>query len=227
MGLIEAGESYRRVHDLLRERAARPVPTHRAASSVVRAGQRQSLGDGHDIGALLRVRRSVREFSSAPVELRQLERVVRTAHAVCDDTWPASRHGTVPITVLAVARDVPGAEHGLLRVGTDGCDLISALDTQLAETLCRDYPDAPVLLLLCANPHALGDNGGYGSVLVRVGAAGYAIWLAALAEGLQACVHGRSSNEFTRIARQLDPCLRHLFTMTIGREESSDAANRS
>jgi hypothetical protein len=239
MGLIEAGESYRQVYDLLRERPARPIPTQSgsdAGESTARPAappdQCQPLGLSHNIGALLHARRSVREFSPDPIELRQLERMVGAAYAFCDDTWPASRHGALPITVIAAARGVLGAKPGLLQVGPSRCDLIRALDAPLADTLSHEYADAPVILLLCGDPHRLGHGGGYGSVLVRVGATGYAIWLAAIADGLQASVYGRSNNDITCIARQINPRLRHLFTVAVGREdngrnETSNATSRT
>jgi hypothetical protein len=233
MGLIEAGESYRRVHDLLRERAARPMPTQScddgngsAARSATSVGQRQPLGLGHDIGALLRARRSVREFSADPIGLTQLVRIVGTAYALCDSTWPTPRHDALPIAVVAAARGVLGVEPGLLRVGPGGCDPMCALNAQLARTLTRDYADAPVILLLCADPHGLSHGGGYGSVLVRVGGTGYALWLAAIADGLQASVYGRSSNDVTRIARQIHPRLRHLFTLAVGREADTQVQSQ-
>jgi nitroreductase len=236
MGLIEAGESYRRVHDLLRERAPRRVPTQsggHASESAARfageADQRQQPGLGQDIGAILRMRRSVREFSSEPIGLRQLQRLVTAAYALSDDLWPASRHGALPITVIAAASAVPGAEPGLLRVAPGGCDRIGALDVSLDVTLRREYADAPMILFLCADPHQLGHGGGYGSVLVRTGATGYAIWLAAIADGLQASVYGGSSNDITCIARQVNSRLRHLFTAAVGWEdkETSRATSRT
>jgi hypothetical protein len=233
MGLIEAGEPFRRVHNLLQERAAVPMPTHSgddasgsAAPPAASAGQRQPPGLGHDIGALLCARRSVRDFSSDPIGLKQLERIAGAAYALCDDVWPASRHGALPITVIAAARGVLGAEPGLLRVGSNECDLICPLDAQLAGTLSREYADAPVILFLCADPHRLGPGGGYGSVLVRVGGTGYALWLAAIADGLQASVYGRSSNDVTRIARQINPRLRHLFTVAVGREDDTQVQSQ-
>jgi hypothetical protein len=228
MGLIEAGEPYGRVHDLLQERAAPPVPAHSggdasgsAARSAAPVGQRELPGLGHDIGATLRARRSVREFGPDPIGLGQLERIVGAAYTLGDDVWPASRHGALPITVIAAACGVLGVEPGLLRVGPGGSDLMCALDAQLAGTLPREYADAPVILFLCADPHRLGHGGGYGSVLVRVGGTGYALWLAAIADGLQASVYGRSSNDVTRIARQINPRLRHLFTVAVGREDDT------
>lgn len=237
MDLIEAGESYRRVHDLLRERVVRPMPARpsgdnsaSAAPFAAPAAGWPSDGRNGDIGCILRARRSVREFSRAPVELGQLVRIVGAARRLCDDTWPASRHGALPVTVIAAVNGVPGDKPGLLQVRAGGCEPICGLDARLADTLGREYANAPAILLLCCDPHRLGhDSGGYGSVLVRAGSAGYAIWLAAIAEGLQASVYGRTSNDITRVARQVSPRLRHLFTVAVGREyqETSDATNRT
>jgi hypothetical protein len=231
MGLIEASQSYRRVHDLLQERAARPVQAQggddvsgSAAQAASSTGERQPHASIHDIGTILRARRSVREFGPDPIGLGQLERMIGTACSLCDEAWPASRHGTLSITVIAAACNVQGVEPGLLRVSPGRCDLICALDAQLADSLRREYADAPAILLLCGDPHQLGSGGGgYGSVLVRVGAAGYAIWLAAIADGLQASVYGRADNDVTRIAREVDTRLRHIFTVAVGREAGAQA----
>lgn len=218
MGLIETAESYRRVHDLLRQR---DVQLGQGGAGA-RAGGWPPQYQGHDLGGMLRARRSVREFSRGQVDRERLSRIVAAALETCENAWPAARHGALPLTVIAAVRDEPG----LAWVRQGGCDPMPVLNARLAGTLSRDYADAPAILFLCGDPHQLGPSG-YGSVLVRVGAAGYAIWLAAIADGLQGSVYGRSSNEITRVARQVNPRLRHLFTVAIGRQREDANAHHA
>jgi len=162
--------------------------------------------DGPRLEPVLRRRRSTREFRPEAPDPDQIRRIVTAAHAVDRRQWPSA--ADQPLSVLVGSSTMPDA--------TPGPDLLPALR--------EAYCEAPVLLFICGDVRAAAqaEHGtGYGSLLVRAGALGYALWMAALAEGLAGSVYGRSAPSVTAAARTLGPGVRHLFTVALG----SDAAD--
>jgi hypothetical protein len=204
--MIPAGQTGYRPGDVLRDRRQANTPR----------------GPGWLPGSLdetLRHRRSVREFSADPLPKSQLDAVVAAALDADAAMWPAPSHGAVTWEILTAAFHVGGLDPGVYarRGGRDavlagpGCASFGALR--------RQYADAPVLLLICADLNQAcraAGPAGYPAALVRSGTIGYAAWLRTISVGLACSVYGGASHWVTGVARQLDPNLRHLFTVALG-----------
>lgn len=190
--------------------ASRSVPAQETADLVWRPG---SIED------TLARRRSVRVFRPDPVP----ESVVRGAVAAARDAeaaiWPASSHGAFTFEILVAAYRVEGMAGGLYATSTGTGLPPLGTDDALLGSLPALYADAPVLLLICGDLNgacrARGSSG-YASMLIRAGTIGYAGWLWAVSAGLAGSVYAAPSHQVTGAARELDPNLRHLFTLALG-----------
>lgn len=155
-----------------------------------------------------------------PIQLAQLREIIRGAYSADLRHWPHQVHGGIDVTVLAAAFSVSGLPQGLYALEVPGSGpLVSLPATAWLPSLRAKYADAPVVLCICADLAtvcALRGDSGYGSVIVRVGAFGYAILLAALVHGLEGSAYGRTSLLITRAAQQVNHQLRHLFTVAVG-----------
>jgi hypothetical protein len=216
MPIIPVTEANKRLNDMLRDRRA-------AYLHDTTAWLPGCLDD------ILIRRHSVREFSVDPLPQSCVNAAVLAAFDAEAATWPARMHGTLAFEILVAAFRVDGTAAGLYAFR----DFRSERDAVLAgstatwfDALRSQYADAPVLLLVCGNLNqACQDTGpaGYPSMLVRSGTIGYAAWLWAVSAGLAGSVYGGASHRVTGAARQLDPNLRHLFTVALGKPALPDA----
>jgi hypothetical protein len=180
-----------------------------------RALERGAREERAPLGTVLAGRQSVREFADAGLSLDDLTRVLRLAESSQLRQW--SPEGLSGLTVLAAPYRVEALEARWLRLwnGADGWwDPLSA-PSWLPE-LQERYAAAPCLLLICGTVGRAGACG-YGRLLVRAGALGYAIWLSARTYGLASSVYASTSLEVTRELRGLEHTPRHLFTLALGR----------
>ncbi|SDR04494.1 nitroreductase family protein [Thermostaphylospora chromogena] len=166
------------------------------------------------LSAVLAGRRSVRRFAAAAVPAETLGSVLDLAEAAQRRQWPRAAHDPLRPDVLVAAYRVEGVPPGLHRRAPDGRLTSLGTPSWMAELPGR-YTDAPCLLLICGTLHRAGADG-YGGLLVRVGALGHAIWLAARTHALEASVYAGSSVEVCRELRAVEPGSRHLFTVALG-----------
>jgi hypothetical protein len=175
----------------------------------------------------LRRRRSVRTFAAEPVSVAELESITRQGLAAERACWPPGAHPAVGLTFAAAAFGVRELEPGLYLAGPDRGNfaVLPQEEGSLAEFQAECGP-APVTLFVCgslAQACAGYGQSGYPQLLVRAGAAGYGAWLAAVAAGLAGCAYGRTSHRVTAAVNRHGGCLRHLFTVAIGRPLEDDA----
>lgn len=191
------------------ERRVRPPGGYPDRARPVPPGGRLSLDE------VLAGRRSVRVFHDRSPDVDQLATVVGLAEAADARTWPAGRHGGAAPHALIAAFRVRGLERGLYVPAREGpgFDRIGAPAWQ--RELAGEYADAPAIALICGPVHRAGD-GAYGGVLVRAGAFGYALWLAARSHGLDCSVYGATMPAVSRQAERTAPGTAHLFTVALG-----------
>lgn len=177
---------------------------------------------------ILNARRSVREFRQEPLELDDLEFVIRHATAALRTWWPAARRPDHGLTVLAAAFDVTGMNRGIHAPGPDatfvpGPGLCEAAQQDWLPELRDLYAPASVFLLICGDVGwaASPAGPGYGGLLTEAGALGYALWLAALSAGLAGSVYGGTCHQVTETASRHRPGLQHLFTFAAGRADGA------
>jgi hypothetical protein len=166
----------------------------------------------------LKRRQSVRAFAPSAVPRSQVLGAIAAARAAADAVWPPGRHGGVGLEMLAAAISVDGLAPGLYAAREAGAKLLTP-DSALLDLLRAQYADAPVLILICGDLNQAcrsAGQAGYPAALTLAGTAGYAAWLWAISAGLAGCLYGGASQHARGAWRELDPNLRHLFTVSIG-----------
>lgn len=188
-------------------------------------GHQWLLGSAEDV---LTRRHSVREFSPDPLPVSRVRAAAAAAREAESVTWPARRHGSASIEILVAAFNCDGLAPGWYPA--QGSRRLADGGPGWFDSLRGQYADAPALLAICGNLNqacqAAGPSG-YPSMLVRAGTMGYAAWLWAVSAGLAASVYGSASHRVTAAARQLDPNLRHLFTVALGLPPAAGSGTRS
>jgi hypothetical protein len=219
VALIEAGEVPKQVNDLLRTRVPGSRPGASAgcvpggADAIARTWLPAPL---HDV---LRRRESVRDFAPTEIPVQQIVDLITGGYVAERHVWPPAAHGDAGLTVLLAACRVAGLAEGIYAVEPGSQSPAPVPGPPSPASVREAYADAPALLLICADPHQQArDAGGssYGSLIVRSGTLGYAMWLAAVSGGLAGCGYGSSCHDMTLAARQWDPRYRHFFTVAIG-----------
>jgi SagB-type dehydrogenase family enzyme len=139
-------------------------------------------------------RRSIRQYSQRPVEVDVLATVLHGALSA-DAVWPEEyRHSDLAYYVLA--RQVAGIAPGLYRyhaethgLSREGPPLLR--DHMLDLLVQAEFADVPVLIWITGNLAAAcaGEGArGHRQLLLRAGAAGHRLWMAALSLGLSGCL---------------------------------------
>lgn len=227
MAIVEAGEATRQVTDLLRTRtraAARDQEAGARPNASDRNASDRNASDTDPAGLIspaaledvLRKRESVRDFAPRELKAEHVTDLICRGYAAERQVWPARAHGDARLVVLLAAYRVTGMTPNMYAVPA-GDQRPSPVPGQLP--LAATYADAPALLLICADPHQQArdpSGSGYGSLLVRAGTLGYAMWLAAVSSGLAGSVYGGSCDDVTIAARGWDKRYRHFFTVAIG-----------
>jgi hypothetical protein len=217
MPLIDEAAITAGVADLLSRRSC-PVPSPGTLPvSGPRALPPQLRRELRPLSAVLASRRSVREFSGAPLALADLEFILGHADRAVRTWWPVGTRQDLGLTVLAAAFDVAGFPRGIHAV-VHGSRPRLLVDPRWLPALRDRYAAAPVLLAICGDlPWACSAAGpGYGGLLTAAGALGHAMWLSALSIDLAASVYGTPCQELTGTAGSYAAGLRHLFTIAIG-----------
>ena len=167
-------------------------------------------------------RRSVRQFVDRPLDATGLRQVLHDGYRAEALLWPPEAHGHVEFVALVAAFAVDGMAAGLHVVPGPGSDRSDAYLGQRAwlPELRAEYAPAPAIVMICGDAHAIehGQGTGYGSLLLRAAGIGYVAWLSAIRAGSAGAAFGGARYPITATARQLDPGLRHLFTLVIGHE---------
>lgn len=216
MPLLPLDEPSATLARLARHRSApRPVPA--AAAPPVRPSEVPPP-------AVLAGRRSVRAFADRALVDTDLARVLTAADQAQRVQWPPDRHGDPGLLLLVAAYRVDGLRSGLHAwrpAGGPGAGPSDgALEHLTGPGWLRQLPDryapAPALVLVGGPVRRAGAEG-YHALLVRAGALGYAVWLAARARGLECSVFGSASPEVST-ALPADPAAgtAHLFTVAVG-----------
>ncbi|WFF02776.1 hypothetical protein [Micromonospora sp. WMMD964] len=218
MPLIPADVPAEALADLVRRRAPFPRVIERYAPDD---GAAEPVTDGVPLAAVLEGRRSVREFTETPVAEVTLRAVLRRATRAQRDQWPVDRHPDPGLRLLLAVRRADGPGRGLF-TPTPAGDLLPLGVPDWLDDLADVYADAPVFALVCGDPAGMGREAA-GGLLVRIGALGYAIWLAARTHGLECAVFGAGHYLVRREAAGLRPGARHLFTVALGHPAPSPA----
>jgi Nitroreductase family len=215
MAVIAAGETTRELMSLLQTR--RPGRNSSAAAGDFGGGLGTLLETPLEV--VLRRRGAVREFSAAELPVGQVEDLVARGFVAERQVWRAGAHGDPGFAVLVAARRVAGLAEGVYAATLQRPALARLQVPAPLAPVRQAYGDAPAFLLICADPHQQRTGAGgcsYGSLLVRAGTLGYAMWLAAISSGLAGCAYGGGCHDATLFARHLNPRFRHLFTVAIG-----------
>jgi hypothetical protein len=203
--LIPRHEPADAVADMVRRRV--PLP----AAATGPEAPRPTLPPGRPLEEVLAGRTSVRDFTDEPVERAELAAVLARARAAQRDQWPAAVHGDPGLHLAVAARRVPGLAPGLYDWPADGTPRPFNPVPAPRDTLADTYTPAPVLVLVCGSVTRVG-GAAAGGLLVRAGALGHAVWLAARTHGLECSVFGAAWAP----ARRAFPGSRHLFTVALG-----------
>lgn len=179
------------------------------AETPAAAGRRAPLR------TVLAGRRSVRAFTDAALSLDELTNVLDLAERAQLRQWPPA-DGLSGLRIVAAPYRVEPLEprYLYLRDSEEG-RLAPLREASWLRELRSTYATAPCILLICGAIHRAG-AAGYGRLLVRAGALGYAIWLAARTCGLDCSVYASTCRRVTRELRALEHAPRHLFTVALG-----------
>lgn len=199
-------------HDAVSEMLHSRTPFPEAEGPVAAATATPLQGPCPLLGSAIAARRSVYRFSSDELDPADLIRVLGAAEHQQAAQWPADRHGHPGLSFLVAAHTVTGLEPGLYPRDPVTGSLGRPTRPGLVEDLRDAYVSAPALVLICG-PLRATPGAAYGSLLVRAGALGYAVWLAAVSVGLSCSVYGAASASLSRLTRH-DPD--HLFTVALG-----------
>jgi hypothetical protein len=169
----------------------------------------------------LRDCRSAGGFSPAAVSRAQLALVMTQALVLHERDWPPARFDPPALMALVAAIRVTGLRRGTYAAGgSQGAGFMCLARTGWDEAMPAGYGDAAAVLHICGDlSAACGEDGsGYGSLLVRAGALGRAISLAAQSAHLSTATYATASHHVTNMARHLDGALRHLMSVALGAE---------
>jgi hypothetical protein len=180
------------------------------------------LGSEMSLHDILSRRRSLRAFSAEPVPAEKLGIIAGAGLAAERRQWPVGAHCGMGMTFVLAALNVAGLPPGFYICTADASNTLSLLQEKPArmQELRQRYADAPAILMVCGDVgsacRAMGKHG-YGQILVRAAAAGYAAWLRAISLGMAGTVFGGTCHQVTASLIQAgSPHLWHLFTVAVG-----------
>lgn len=207
------------------------VPSHLRLAHVdngaIRIALPAPLAASHGLQRSLNARASVRTFGEGAIDLAQLATILRVAIDGDRIDWPGEAEAGVDLQLTVVAWRVDGLEpgvwryepgtHALARVGrAPRADEASALTLQL------EFTTAPALIFITGSlAAACARHGSWGhrQLLLRGGAAGERLWIAALGIGLTGSVFAgflpRAAREFAGIDGYLQAS---LLAFAVGKE---------
>lgn len=141
-------------------------------------------------------RRSIREYSSAPLTLRELSHILFAAYGVTDErgfkTVP-SAGATYPLEIYVNVRDVIGVEEGVYKYIPERHSVVRVLEEEVGHELALAalrqmfIADAPIVLIIAADyertTRIYGDRG-FRYVYMEVGHVAQNVYLMATSLGL-------------------------------------------
>ncbi len=152
--------------------------------------------DGLSLGEILGRRRSVRQYSQRPVEAAAIGDALHCASSMDQTEWPDEYRHPSPLSYLVLAKRVSGIPEGVYCYDASRhglCQVRPPLSQ--AETLelfvQSEFAEAPALIWITGNLAAACASAGakgHRHLLLRAGAAGHRLWMAALALGLSGCL---------------------------------------
>lgn len=148
------------------------------------------------VGQILARRRSIRNYSRRPVELNAIATALHYAFLGDTTAWPDEYGLGFPLQYFVLARHVLGIEPAVYLYDADRHSLARtrpALSREETVDLLvqSEFADAPVLLWITGNlAAACAEDGakGHRHLLLRAGAAGHRMWMAALSLGLSGAI---------------------------------------
>jgi nitroreductase len=145
---------------------------------------------------VLENRRAVRAYKKQSISEKKLSTMLKAAIEGDDADWPSTEY-RAKVELLVVAWRVEGLPQGIYRYvpASYSLALVGAAPNQEAGgrdlVLQTEFADAAAIVLVTGElGAAVKQHGPWGhrNLLVRAGAAGYRLWLAALAMGLSGTV---------------------------------------
>jgi SagB-type dehydrogenase family enzyme len=151
---------------------------------------------GSTVEDILARRRSIREYSSRPVEVGTIGTALHCASSTDTSVWPEESYQGTALTFFVLIMRASGIEpgvyvydaerHGLsrLRPGLSREEMVELF-------VQSDFADAPAVIWIAGNlAAACASDGarGHRHLLLRAGAAAHRLWMAALASGLNGSI---------------------------------------
>ncbi|GIG60004.1 hypothetical protein Lfu02_43760 [Longispora fulva] len=171
------------------------------------------------LAEVLRQRRAIRYFRPEPVDLATLLGAVTEGLAADRSRWP----GEHPLVPVVVAQNVTGLPPAVYRLDGDTASPVMALSGPAAYeelTLQKEFATAGAIVSLLGDLEAAGHahgGAGFRTLMTRAGAAGYQMWLAAIAHGLVGSVFAGFLPAAIRTPLRCDGVTRHqLFALAVG-----------
>ncbi|HEX3683714.1 MAG TPA: SagB family peptide dehydrogenase [Bryobacteraceae bacterium] len=154
------------------------------------------LRAGLSVGNVLGKRRSLREYADEPIGAGQLETMLYYAHSGDAAEWQEEHECGLQLTYLTLVRRVSGLKPAVYRYDPVRHALAYrrpalSRDETIELLVQGEYADAPLLIWIAGNlAAACARHGAHGhrQLLVRAGAAGNRLWMAALGAGLKGSI---------------------------------------
>ncbi|AIJ05223.1 SagB-type dehydrogenase domain [Methanocaldococcus bathoardescens] len=173
-------------------------------------------------------RRSVREYSSSPLTLRELSHILFAAYGVTDKmgfkTVP-SAGATYPLEIYINVRDVIGVEEGVYKYIPERHSIVRVLDEEVGHELALAslkqmfIAIAPIVLIITANyertTRVYGDRG-FRYVHMEVGCVAQNVYLMATSLGLGTVAVGAFYDDEIREILKIEE--HPLLLMPVGRK---------
>jgi SagB-type dehydrogenase family enzyme len=167
----------------------------------------------------LEARAAVRTYDATPIDVASLGTMLHAAGTGDRQDWPAEQDAGVDLRLVVVAWRVDGLEPGVWRYDAETHALVRTGDAPAPEdaptlTLQLEFTTAPALIFIAgglAAACARYGSWGHRQLLLRGGAAGQRLWLAALGMGLAGSVFAgflpRAADRFARLDGYLQASL--------------------
>jgi SagB-type dehydrogenase family enzyme len=180
---------------------------------------------GGFVGDILRERTSIRRYTNEPISLEQLSTMLSFAHAADVKEWPDEHLKGQALSFFLIAQRVAGLNSGVFTYQPANQSLHfirGPLDPYAAVQLYvqDEFASAPVAIWVVGNlAAACARHGAFGhrQLMLRAGAAGNRLWMAALGLGLSGSlvaglIAGRARRELGLDGYRKSP----LLAVTIG-----------
>ncbi len=200
------------------------VPEELPAVGVDVAGARHDAVARGGLAETFARRTAARAYGAAPLDQAKLLAAVARGRAVEEAGWPQERE-CCPLQPLIVALRVEGLPPAIYRPDRACARLTPVVNLPEPSwypemVLQREFATAGAIVAIVGNvDEAVARHGGHGyrTLMARAGAAGYAIWLEAVAAGLVGCVFAGFLPAAIRLSLRCDGVSRQqLFAVALG-----------